>query len=99
MGLTYEKYADRLDQFDVAARYHLVHAVMLLAMIALPPSRCRSVAAVLVTVGIVLFSGSLYLLVLTNTPWLGAITPIGGVAWVIGWILLGFCAGPVAARV
>jgi uncharacterized membrane protein YgdD (TMEM256/DUF423 family) len=40
--------------------------------------------------GIVIFSGSLYLLVLTDTGWLGAITPIGGVAFIIGWILLAY---------
>jgi uncharacterized membrane protein YgdD (TMEM256/DUF423 family) len=38
--------------------------------------------------GILLFSGSLYLLVLTNTRWLGAITPLGGAAFLAGWILL-----------
>jgi uncharacterized membrane protein YgdD (TMEM256/DUF423 family) len=38
-------------------------------------------------IGIIIFSGSLYLLVLTNTRWLGAITPIGGVAFIVGWLL------------
>jgi uncharacterized membrane protein YgdD (TMEM256/DUF423 family) len=46
------------------------------------------VAGRLFTIGIVLFSGSLYCLVLFNAPWLGAITPLGGIAFVGGWILL-----------
>ena len=82
--------AKRLDQFDVAARYHLVHAAALLAVAALPVGspRGRRTAAWLLTAGIVLFSGSLYLLVVTDTPWLGAITPLGGLAWIAGWLTL-----------
>jgi uncharacterized membrane protein YgdD (TMEM256/DUF423 family) len=77
----------RLDQFDVAARYHLVHAVALLVITALPGLSARAVriTAGLMLTGIVLFSGSLYLLVATNTPWLGAITPLGGTAWLLAW--------------
>jgi uncharacterized membrane protein YgdD (TMEM256/DUF423 family) len=40
--------------------------------------------------GIILFSGSLYLLTLTNTRWLGIITPFGGVSFLIAWLILGF---------
>jgi len=46
----------------------------------------------LMIAGIVLFSGSLYLLVITDTPWLGAITPLGGLAWIIAWSALGIAA-------
>ncbi|PSQ82311.1 MAG: DUF423 domain-containing protein, partial [Bacteroidetes bacterium QS_1_63_11] len=42
--------------------------------------------------GIVIFSGTLYLLVLTDTGWLGAITPLGGVAFIVGWALLAWAA-------
>jgi uncharacterized membrane protein YgdD (TMEM256/DUF423 family) len=48
------------------------------------------IPATLLTAGIVIFSGSLYLLVLTNTRWLGVITPIGGLCFIIGWLLLAF---------
>jgi len=77
----------RLDQFDVGARYHLVHAVALLVITALPGLSARAVRITsgLMLTGIVLFSGSLYLLVATNTPWLGAITPLGGVSWLLAW--------------
>ena len=87
MGVAAETVARRLPQFDTGARYHLAHAVALLAIAALPipPSRLQSVVTWLFLVGIVFFSGSLYVLVLTNTPWLGAITPIGGVSWIIAW--------------
>ncbi|MFG0254285.1 MAG: DUF423 domain-containing protein, partial [Rhodopirellula sp. JB053] len=84
--------ARRLAQFDTGARYHLAHAIVLLVMVALPVQRTRvfRTSYWLTLAGIVFFSGSLYLLVLTNTPWLGAITPIGGTCWIIGWLLLAF---------
>jgi uncharacterized membrane protein YgdD (TMEM256/DUF423 family) len=89
-SLSPEVLAKRLDQFDVGARYHLVHAVALLAMCGLSSlSRTTlQIAAGLMIGGIVLFSGSLYVLVVTNTPWLGAITPIGGASWIIGWAVI-----------
>jgi uncharacterized membrane protein YgdD (TMEM256/DUF423 family) len=82
-----ELVARRLDQFDVGARYHLVHALALLVITALPglSDRAVRITSGLMLTGIVLFSGSLYLLVATNTPWLGAITPLGGVAWLLAW--------------
>jgi uncharacterized membrane protein YgdD (TMEM256/DUF423 family) len=46
----------------------------------------------LLIAGLILFSGSLYLLVLTDTPWLGAITPIGGVSWIAAWAVLAVIA-------
>ncbi|EMI42182.1 DUF423 domain-containing protein [Rhodopirellula sp. SWK7] len=87
-----ETFARRLAQFDTGARYHLAHAIVLLVMVALPVQRTRlfRIAFGLILIGIVLFSGSLYVLVLTNTPWLGAITPIGGTCWIIGWCSLAF---------
>jgi len=93
-GLAPDVVAKRLDQFDVGARYHLVHAVALLALAGLPAiSRSARMAAFgLMVAGIVLFSGSLYLLVVTNTPKLGAITPIGGVCWIIAWSIVAVSA-------
>ena len=91
-GLDAELIAGRLAQFDTGARYHLVHAVALLALIPLVRTGGKpvAVAAWLFAAGTVFFSGSLYVLVLTNTPWLGAITPIGGVLWIAAWLLLAF---------
>lgn len=92
IGVDAETMPRRLAQFDTGARYHLAHAVVLLALASLPiaPTRVWKCSVGLFVAGIVLFSGSLYLLVLTNTPWLGAITPIGGVCWVVAWLLLLF---------
>ena len=89
-GLDEARIAKRSDQFDVAARYHLVHAAALLAVAALPTGspRGRRTVAWLLTAGIILFSGSLYVLVIADTPWLGAITPLGGLAWIAGWVAL-----------
>ncbi len=86
-SLTPEMLAKRSAQFDVGARYHLVHAVTLLALCALSTvsGTTLRIAGGLLVAGIVLFSGSLYLLVATNTTWLGAITPLGGLSWIIAW--------------
>ncbi len=91
-GLEPDLVERRLAQFDTAARYHLVHAVVLLALLPLLQQGGKSIAAAawMMTAGMVFFSGSLYVLVLTNTPWLGAITPIGGALWITAWILLAF---------
>lgn len=74
---------DRLDVWQTAVLYHLVHVVAALAAL----GRSRAAAAWWLG-GITIFSGSLYLLALTNVGMLGAITPIGGVAFLIGWLLL-----------
>lgn len=83
----------RLEQFETAARYHLVHAVAILAVASLRTQKPKLLRAVglLFAIGIVLFSGSLYLLVITDTPKLGAITPLGGATWIVAWTLLFFC--------
>ena len=77
--------------FETAARYQMYHAVALLglgAWIDRRPSPRLSWAARLWIAGILVFSGSLYLLVLTQLRWLGAITPFGGTAMILGWVLL-----------
>lgn len=80
-----------LEVWQTGARYHLVHALALCA-VALHPARPRA-AGVLFVAGIVLFSGSLYALALTGVGVLGAITPLGGLAFVAGWLALGFARG------
>ncbi|MBT8135522.1 MAG: DUF423 domain-containing protein [Gammaproteobacteria bacterium] len=82
---------DLLDTFETGARYHMYHALALLAVgwqTARRPGRWTSAAGWLFVVGIVVFSGSLYALVMTGERWLGAITPIGGVCFIAGWIAL-----------
>jgi len=82
---------NRLDTFETAARYEMVHALALVLVGVLIDRRADRRfrwAGWLFLVGTVLFSGSLYLLVLTDTPWLGAVTPFGGVAFISGWLVL-----------
>jgi uncharacterized membrane protein YgdD (TMEM256/DUF423 family) len=82
---------DLLAVWETASRYHLVHALALLA-VAWVASREDSLAVRLAgsgfTLGIVVFSGSLYLMTLTGARWLGAVTPIGGLAFLVGWFAL-----------
>jgi uncharacterized membrane protein YgdD (TMEM256/DUF423 family) len=75
-----------LATWDTGALYHLVHAAVLLALAQRAP-RPR-VAFGLFAAGIVIFSGSLYVLAFTNIKWLGAIAPIGGVCLLAGWLAL-----------
>jgi uncharacterized membrane protein YgdD (TMEM256/DUF423 family) len=83
--------SDLFDIFEVGVRYQMIHALGLLAVawaITRWPFRPVEVAGWLFIAGIVIFSGSLYLLSLTGVRWLGAITPIGGVAFLAGWALM-----------
>jgi len=74
-----------LEIWKTASLYHLVHAV---AMLVADAPAGRFPPAGFFAVGIVIFSGSLYLLAITGVSWLGAITPLGGLAFLIGWIRL-----------
>ena len=92
-----DQLSDRhMATFRTAVLYHFLHTLALLAVISLPDRLAKAslchCAAVSFAIGIVLFSGSLYLLVLTNTPTLGMVTPIGGLAFIAGWGLLFFAA-------
>lgn len=90
-GLKSRVAPDLLAVFETAARYHMIHALALLAVglvLARMPHQCVTAAGWLFILGIVVFSGSLYLLVLTGMRWLGAITPLGGVALISGWLTL-----------
>lgn len=75
-----------LDAWNKAVLYHFVHAVALLAL-ALSGVGNRGAFYLLVS-GIVLFSGSLYVMALTNVRWLGVVTPIGGLCFLAGWAWL-----------
>ena len=83
-----------LDIWEKAVLYHLVHGLAVLVTLAIPATlleeRKASRVSKLFLFGTIVFCGSLYTLVLTNTRWLGAITPIGGVCFMLGWVLLSF---------
>jgi uncharacterized membrane protein YgdD (TMEM256/DUF423 family) len=81
----------QLETFETAVRYQMYHALALLLVAALAGRggvQGGALAGWGFTVGIVLFSGSLYLMLATGQRWLGAVTPIGGVAFLIGWAAL-----------
>lgn len=93
-----EKLTDRaIEIFETGARYQMYHALALLA-VALLLSRAEVAQSLLTTAGfafiagVVIFSGSLYALSLSGIKWLGAITPLGGVAFLIGWGCLAIAA-------
>ena len=74
------------DVWNKAVLYHLAHAIALLVL-ALQAAGNRA-AYFLIFAGIIFFSGSLYVMAITNVRWLGAITPIGGVCFLAGWLWL-----------
>lgn len=83
--------AEMLAVFETAARYQMYHAFGLIAAAWAHERFSPRVAAAggwLFIAGTILFSGSLYLLALTETRWLGAITPFGGAAFLAGWLAL-----------
>jgi len=82
-----------LDTWDKAVRYQMYHALALLALawaVTHWPAQIKvlTLGGWFFLAGVVLFSGSLYILVLSGIKWLGAITPFGGVAMVAGWVCL-----------
>ncbi len=83
--------------FETAVRYQMYHALALLGVAILArlserPSRALAACGWCFLAGTTIFSGSLYFLVLTGPRWLGAITPIGGVALLAGWVCLAVAA-------
>jgi len=81
----------RLDTFNLAVEYQFYHALALLATGIISGNSLAkkfSYAALSFTIGIIFFSGSLYLLAILNKPVLGAITPFGGVSFILGWLFL-----------
>ncbi|PAV25741.1 hypothetical protein CF392_09435 [Tamilnaduibacter salinus] len=87
---------DRLSAFETGARYQVFHALALLAVGVLAgqglAGRWLTASALCFTVGVGLFSGSLYGLVLLNWAFLGPITPLGGLLLMAGWLLLAVAA-------
>ena len=83
--------------FETGVKYHFYHALAILAVAAGSSALWRSRLCLWAcrawAFGILVFSGTLYALALTEIGWLGAITPIGGVALIAGWVLLALAAG------
>jgi uncharacterized membrane protein YgdD (TMEM256/DUF423 family) len=85
---------EAIEIWKTGVLYHLVHALALLLVAALGARiGWPRVVSGLFVAGIVVFSGSLYALVLSDQRWLGAITPLGGVAFLAGWVTLAVSAG------
>lgn len=82
---------DAVAIWEKAVFYHFIHAVMLFTLGQRRP--VQSAPWLSFFIGILLFSGSLYLLALTNVRWLGAITPFGGVSFLAGWLWLMLATG------
>lgn len=84
--------AERLETWQTAVQYHAWHALalMLIGLISAQFQLDLSLPAWFLFGGILIFSGSLYALCLTGIGWLGAITPIGGIVFIVGWVILGF---------
>jgi uncharacterized membrane protein YgdD (TMEM256/DUF423 family) len=90
-GLETRVDAEMLAVFETGVRYHMYHALALLVVGLMAVRRDSAwirAAGWFFLAGVVVFSGSLYLLTMTGVRWLGAITPIGGVALIVGWAAL-----------
>ncbi len=79
-----------LESFKTAVQYQMYHSLAVLLVIALPQlhARLARLASVCFLSGIVLFSGSIYLLTLAGLSWLGPVTPVGGGIMIVGWLLV-----------
>lgn len=91
-GLEDKLSVEMMAVYETAVQYHFYHALALLGVAILlrinPELPGLGASAWAFALGIVVFSGSLYVLAITEIRWLGAITPIGGVAFLVGWVLL-----------
>lgn len=91
-GLKQRLSADMLAVFQTGVQYQFYHTFALLAvallMLHMPANNSLRWSGILFIAGIAVFSGSLYVLSLSGVRWLGAITPLGGVAFMAGWLLL-----------
>ena len=84
-----------LATFEIGVRYHMYHALALLGVAwaaSRSPGAWVNASGWLFVAGIVVFSGTLYALALTGARWLGAVTPLGGLAFLAGWLCLAWAA-------
>jgi len=91
-GLKNKLSAPMMDVYQTAVQYQFVHTLALLTVgilfLRFPEQKLLGFSAMAFTFGIVVFSGSLYVLSLSGIKWLGAITPIGGLGFLAAWLLL-----------
>ncbi|MFW5755389.1 MAG: DUF423 domain-containing protein [Tangfeifania sp.] len=90
-GLKSQLSTDMMQTYKTGVEYHFYHALglLLIGILAISfPSELIKWSAILLAAGILVFSGSLYVLAVTGIKWLGAITPIGGLSFIAGWIIL-----------
>jgi uncharacterized membrane protein YgdD (TMEM256/DUF423 family) len=86
---------DLLSVFEIGVRYQMYHALALFAVAWAAgrwPGSWINASGWLFTAGILVFSGSLYLMTLSGARWLGAVTPVGGLCFILGWIALAVAA-------
>lgn len=93
-GLKSRLTPDLLAVYHTGVEYHLYHGLGLILvgilMVQFPQLTGLKIGGWLLLAGIVIFSGSLYVLAITGIRWLGAITPIGGLAFIAGWVWIGW---------
>lgn len=85
------RYPELEKTYDTAVRYHLFHGLALLAVAGVSgrvEANLANWSGYLLFAGVIIFSGTLYLLVFTRLRWLGAVTPLGGMAFLLGWLCL-----------
>ena len=90
-GLKSKVSSEDLVIFETGVRYQMYHSLGLILIGILGfhyPSNIIQLPAILLLIGIIIFSGTLYLIPLTGLRWFGAITPIGGTALIAGWVVL-----------
>lgn len=90
-GLKSHISTEMLQVYKTGVEYHFYHALGLLLVGVLAyimPSVYLKWSAIFLSAGIILFSGSLYVLAISGIKWLGAITPLGGLSFIAGWIML-----------
>lgn len=84
--------AEYINTFKTAADYQMMHGLGLILIGLLnkdTANRCNTISAIFMLSGIVIFCGSLYLLTLTGIKWLGMLTPVGGICFLLAWLILG----------
>ena len=90
-GLKSHLSEEMIQIYKTGVEYHFYHALGLLLVGVLSlsiPSGWLNWSAILLTAGIILFSGSLYVLAVTGIKWMGAVTPVGGLSFIAGWVFL-----------
>ena len=90
-GLKSKVSVEDLTIFETGVRYQMYHAlgIILLGLLAMNPNlNISPLPFIFFVTGIIVFSGTLYLIPLTGSRWMGAITPIGGLALILGWVFL-----------